>query len=513
MPTIDGRNIIPASDLPQRAAGNSDSIVGVVRSDQSLASFPVSDLPTPRAAQAEIDALKAGQQTSAIYADTLSALLAVSGTYVNQGAFVNNGVGAGQYIWDGTAWQFSKDDMLSAKLDTARVPEVQDGTRITLGVTGQAPSKGAGAIEVILDTNGVARIVSVYPDGLDAPLFYGDTPNAWRAPAFAIDQAIRTDFESDADLTELIYDVNGVLRVFKAIGPNMKGPVVFGADIPAPEPVEPTVPTEFVMFLIAGQSNAQGWGQRTLSPGIPDGWAFQYYNGNLTRITADRVGNANSGSAWPAFAVEFYRRTGLGVIFVPTAVGNSGLTAKASRGSAGGSGESQSWSPTGALRSNAAEQVRAAKLAATASGLAWRFGGVLWSQGERDSRCLPTSTSNPGLITEQEYLDTFDGLLAYFNEQFGDSKWPWIMSMTGGDTEGIDSAGLTSMREMQRLITRTRPQVQFGWTGALNLIARGLMRWHDFPNDIPGNNRSHYSQKGYNEMGTAMATVAASVSI
>lgn len=65
----------------------------------------------------EVEALKAGQQTSAIYADTLAGLQAVVGTYVGQGAFVNNEPGAGQYIWDGAAWQFSRPDVLTQKAD------------------------------------------------------------------------------------------------------------------------------------------------------------------------------------------------------------------------------------------------------------------------------------------------------------------------------------------------------------------------------------------------------------
>lgn len=63
---------------------------------------------------AEIEALKAGQSTSAIYADTLADLQAVSGTYDGQGAFVVNGVGAGQYRWNGSAWEFLREDSLAA---------------------------------------------------------------------------------------------------------------------------------------------------------------------------------------------------------------------------------------------------------------------------------------------------------------------------------------------------------------------------------------------------------------
>lgn len=64
--------------------------------------------------QSQIDGLVDGQQTSAIYADTLPDLQAVTGSYVGQGAFVLNGTGAGQYRWDGTVWEFLRADTLAA---------------------------------------------------------------------------------------------------------------------------------------------------------------------------------------------------------------------------------------------------------------------------------------------------------------------------------------------------------------------------------------------------------------
>lgn len=114
MTMIDGRQVIPAADLPRRGAGRYDGLVGVVGSSDSLARFPVSDLPTPTAAQAEIDALKAGQSTSAIYKATLVELEATPGSYVGQGGFVPI---VGQYSWDGAQWVKIADDLLVNKAD------------------------------------------------------------------------------------------------------------------------------------------------------------------------------------------------------------------------------------------------------------------------------------------------------------------------------------------------------------------------------------------------------------
>ncbi|PJL71627.1 hypothetical protein B9Y75_06580 [Stenotrophomonas maltophilia] len=82
--------------------------------------------------QGQIDALEAGQSTSAIYANTLADLQAVTGTYVGQGAFVLNGTGAGQYRWDGSSWQFLRADSLASKADLAELNyRIEKGIRVT----------------------------------------------------------------------------------------------------------------------------------------------------------------------------------------------------------------------------------------------------------------------------------------------------------------------------------------------------------------------------------------------
>lgn len=129
MATIDGRQIIPAADLPQRAAGRTDALVGVVRTSESLAAFPIADLPTPKAAQAEIDALKSGQSTSAIYTATLGELQTKIGAYEGQGAFVATGAGAGQYRWDGSGWQFLREDMLATKANASDLSSLERETQ------------------------------------------------------------------------------------------------------------------------------------------------------------------------------------------------------------------------------------------------------------------------------------------------------------------------------------------------------------------------------------------------
>lgn len=359
---------------------------------------------------------------------------------------------------------------------------------------------GSGNVWLMRDESGLLRVfMASKSDGY--PVIYADVPLAIKNEAFGVSELIEINGKSDPYRVTAYRDEDGNLRIVQYAKFNKYWSL--GSD----SENESSNPTEYVVFLIAGQSNAQGMGAAAKSLTVNPGIAYQYYSGNLTPVLGDPVGNASTGSAWPAFANEFYRRTGLGVIFIPTAVGSSGLTAIASLPANGGNG--QNWSGTGTLRGTAIARYNDAIAALESGGFAYRFGGVLWSQGERDARCLPSASNK---ITEQDYKNEFANLKSYFSETFGD-KFVWIISQTGGDDAGIDAQGLTDMRRLQREIVRSTPGVYFGWNGAYNLIARGLMRSHDFPNDPDNVNRSHYSQQGYNEMGTAMAVVASAVAI
>lgn len=75
----------------------------------------------------DVEALKAGQQSSAIYARTLSELQEVAGSFVGQGGFVTDGQGAGQYRWDGSAWQFLREDILATKAEQSEVDQITAG--------------------------------------------------------------------------------------------------------------------------------------------------------------------------------------------------------------------------------------------------------------------------------------------------------------------------------------------------------------------------------------------------
>ncbi len=169
MTTIDGRQIIPAAGLPQRAAGRNDVLVGVVRPSNALVTFPLNDLPTPKTTQAEIDSLKAGQSTSAIYKATLEELGRVTGAYDGQGGFVP---GVGQFTWNGVSWVKIADDTLAQKANqTDLVVVAEDLGRVSDGILNVAVLESHNVDEggVVVTDESSNILIGIHPDRIEHP--------------------------------------------------------------------------------------------------------------------------------------------------------------------------------------------------------------------------------------------------------------------------------------------------------------------------------------------------------
>lgn len=82
------------------------------------------------------------------------------------------------------------------------------------------------------------------------------------------------------------------------------------------------------VFLVAGQSNAQGQGDSSLSPIPQSGTVYQYYN-SVFEEAQDPIGNAATGSAWPSFGIKWNNLTKRKICFVPAAVPSSSQVAAA----------------------------------------------------------------------------------------------------------------------------------------------------------------------------------------
>lgn len=276
MALISGLNVLPAADLPQKPAGKTDSLVGVDRSGDTLATFTIRDLPTPAAAQAQIDILTAGQQTSAIYASTLPDLQAVVGTFVGQGAFVLNGSGAGQYRWTGSAWEFLRADMLADKASREDVAAVA-------GVL--APTLSGGYLEIDSDPSGNVAF-AVHADGtreflrtkvgpatmtrVSAELAAIDGRIEWQGSYQEWAQTLAGDFAS-----ALLIEIDDAGRV---------GRIVWADGSVWPNPGAPD-PTRFVLI-------------EQIS--LPNGVQGQNPNGGFTCTGLDRITTGKWRGCWVA---------------------------------------------------------------------------------------------------------------------------------------------------------------------------------------------------------------------
>src|ERR1044072_6201072 len=155
-----------------------------------------------------------------------------------------------------------------------------------------------------------------------------------------------------------------------------------------------TVKTPIDVFLIAGQSNAMGKGDSTLSPKVP-GNILQVNTGIITRAN-DPVGKnigtsgsqAHYGSAWPAFGNTYFQTTGNNIAFIPSSYDGSAQTAAAEY-------LFGNWDNTGVLFDSAVARVNSGLTTLINAGYAPTLKGVLWCQGEADGKAI-----NRGLITQ-----------------------------------------------------------------------------------------------------------------
>lgn len=137
----------------------------------------------------DVEALKAGQQTSSIYKATLAELQATAGSYVGQGGFVP---GVGQFSWNGTEWRLIAQDVLADKADkavvagVAAVAEAVDSRTQAIEPARGATASGAQVNFALADSAGNAIFV-IGADNLVRAL-------GLAGPGFAADMATETDW-------------------------------------------------------------------------------------------------------------------------------------------------------------------------------------------------------------------------------------------------------------------------------------------------------------------------------
>ncbi|WP_440133780.1 sialate O-acetylesterase [Chitinophaga sancti] len=240
------------------------------------------------------------------------------------------------------------------------------------------------------------------------------------------------------------------------------------------------------IFLAAGQSNAVGMADSAASVQCVPGTAFEYrYGANTLVHLKDPVGapdlkfeNAQTGSAWPAFAKAYHELTGKKVVIVPAARGGSSCSYKAELE------ENGTWDTTGRLLlfDSALVKARAAMKLCKKP-----IAGILWSQGERDANAV-----NASQLTPAEYEEQFVKLIGRFRKELG-MKLPFYIIQTGHFT-GHSNVGFDGIRQAQEHVATRLKNVYIVYSQTTDFEKKGWMQ-----------DPIHYNQTALNEIGAVMA--------
>lgn len=261
--------------------------------------------------------------------------------------------------------------------------------------------------------------------------------------------------------------------------------------ISASDSLLPT-PHEYVLCLIAGQSNATSYGgDADKAPNIPSGVCMAWDNsakvlhdindGSVTAINCKKTYGA-------ALALEFYKRTGKGLIIVNAAVGSTAQHVSADNGSG-------NWDTAGLLRGKATTYYNDCSTYLAANSINYQNGFICWTQGERDGQEIQAGT-----ITEAQYKAALEAMIDYFKINMG-TKIPFILSTTAYYANTGDNAGAKAVRSAQRSVCHTKQGAWLGFSGATGFFTRGLV-----PDGV------HYNQEARNTLGYYMAIAASTLS-
>jgi len=244
---------------------------------------------------------------------------------------------------------------------------------------------------------------------------------------------------------------------------------------------------EKTLWLIAGQSNAVGQGDSTLSPRCEEGTAWEYvFTSDSLRPLADPAGvrelnfeRANHGSLAPAFASGLVtRQRASSVVIVSAARGGASCHQKAELNNYG------TWDVRGnlVLFDDAITKVKAAEKKTTLT-----LSGILWLQGERDANAI-----NDGKLTPHEYETALTNLIARFRKTLG-GKVPFYIVQTGYFKDHPHE-GFDAVRRAQQNVADKDKFTDVVYTETNLFEAKGWMK-----------DQIHYNQIGLNHIGAVVA--------
>lgn len=246
------------------------------------------------------------------------------------------------------------------------------------------------------------------------------------------------------------------------------------------------------LYCLAGQSNAQGNGDSSLSPDPSAGNALEYdadantINDPLNDPISHNSQDAETGSLAPSFCVEYYNRLDRTVAIVGAA---NGATAQTTECATANSSGSLHWDTDGSLQGDAVTFVNNAISELENAGYNVDFKGILWLQGEQDAGCI-----DDGNISKSLYKETFKQMISDFRSDLNRPEMPfWIIQI--GQLASGDTTGFQEIRAAQSEVAN-----EVNNAFMVSTIQK------DFPSSGRQTNEYHYTQEGYNDSGVESAT-------
>jgi hypothetical protein len=245
-----------------------------------------------------------------------------------------------------------------------------------------------------------------------------------------------------------------------------------------------------MLFLVAGQSNAVGQGNKDSSVLCSIHSAFEYRMNDTSLLPLqDPAGEnwqyfqrANTGSFIPAFAKQYHSQTGKQVVIISAARGGSSCHTKAELENYG------TWATKGnmplfedaLIKTKQAMQYSALPLS-----------GVIWCQGERDANAI-----NTGQLTAIEYEAALIDVIGRFRKALGETL-PFYIIQTGF-YKNHAREGFDEVRKMQERVAAHLPNTFIVYKNTGEFEKLGWMK-----------DEIHYSQQGLNDIGEEMASAIA----
>ena len=243
------------------------------------------------------------------------------------------------------------------------------------------------------------------------------------------------------------------------------------------------------LYLVAGQSNARGRGNDTFSIKVDTLTSYEYdpFSDQLIHLE-DPVGyngggfeQAATGSAWPAFAKSYHHLTADTMVLIPAARGGSGVHYSSSSPGA-------NWSSSGLLYPLSKIKIDNAEIISNLD-----LHGIVWMQGETDATRIGSD-----YLTKEQYKDALIDLIERYRNDYG-CALPFYIVLLGTNLED-PVWGYDTVRVVQREIAAEQQHTYVVHEDAQYFGDIGWM-WDNV----------HYTQDGYNDIGTVGASHVAAI--